>query len=123
MNERLKLGLAALGGVALTLVGGGIAATFHHMNRGPLGPLAEMDTNKDGVITKAEWLAGADTMFQQFDTNKDGKLVWSELPRGHHHGHHEGPGPGGDGPPPPPPATGAAQPAPAAPAAPTGNAI
>ena len=37
------------------------------------------DTNKDGVVDRAEWKAGQEARFKQLDTNKDGKLTQDEL--------------------------------------------
>src|SRR5215510_12833969 len=37
------------------------------------------DTNKDGVVDRAEWKAGQEARFKQLDTNKDGKLTQEEL--------------------------------------------
>ena len=37
------------------------------------------DTNKDGVVDRAEWDAGQDARFRQLDTNNDGKLSREEL--------------------------------------------
>ena len=37
------------------------------------------DTNKDGVVDKAEWNAGQEARFKRLDTNNDGKLSQEEL--------------------------------------------
>jgi Ca2+-binding EF-hand superfamily protein len=37
------------------------------------------DTNKDGVVERAEWKAGQETRFKRLDTNGDGKLGQEEL--------------------------------------------
>ena len=37
------------------------------------------DTNKDGFVDRAEWKAGQEARFKQLDTNKDGKLTKDEL--------------------------------------------
>ena len=41
--------------------------------------LMRYDTNKDGVVDRAEWKAGQEARFKQLDTNKDGKLTQDEL--------------------------------------------
>jgi hypothetical protein len=81
-------GVAAASVVATLVVGGAAMATMH----GPLGPFGRADLNTDGSITKAEWMQAADTRFQQFDANKDGKLVAAELPKRPHGHRHGGPG-------------------------------
>jgi len=40
--------------------------------------LQRLDTDKDGVISRAEWLAADDTRFDRCDANKDGKLAFGE---------------------------------------------
>ena len=37
------------------------------------------DTNKDGVVDRAEWKAGQEARFKRLDTNGDGKLTQEEL--------------------------------------------
>ena len=37
------------------------------------------DTNKDGVVDRAEWKAGQEARFKRLDTNSDGKLTQDEL--------------------------------------------
>jgi Ca2+-binding EF-hand superfamily protein len=37
------------------------------------------DTNKDGVVDRAEWKAGQEARFKRLDTNGDGKLTQDEL--------------------------------------------
>ena len=37
------------------------------------------DTNKDGVVDRAEWKAGQEARFKRLDTNSDGKLSEAEL--------------------------------------------
>lgn len=94
MKQIFKFAAAALGGVVVTVVAGGIA--FASMDHG-LGRLGPVDLNRDGVVTQAEWNQAATAHFQLLDTNKDGKLVVGELPPPHHgrHGGH-GFGPGRD---------------------------
>ena len=44
--------------------------------------LAKADTNNDGAITKAEYLADVDARFAKRDANKDGKISKEERPGG-----------------------------------------
>lgn len=94
MNNNLKLGGAALGGVLATLLAGGIAmASIHH----PMGPIGDADLDNNGEITRAEWVQQANKAFDELDTNKDGKIVVGEIPAPPHPGrghgpHHPGPG-------------------------------
>jgi hypothetical protein len=37
------------------------------------------DTNKDGMVDRAEWKAGQEARFKRLDTNGDGKLSQDEL--------------------------------------------
>lgn len=107
MHTNIKLGIAALGGVAATLA---VGAATHHFGRPPAGPFAMADANGDGEVTKAEWLQFSTARFEAFDRNKDGKLVIGEIPPRPREGHRGGPG-GRGGPdwgdaneaPPPPP--------------------
>ncbi len=39
-----------------------------------------LDTNQDGFISRAEWLAADNARFERCDTNKDGKLAFGECP-------------------------------------------
>jgi hypothetical protein len=41
--------------------------------------LMRYDTNKDGVVDRAEWKAAQEARFKQLDTNGDGKLTQDEL--------------------------------------------
>ena len=47
-------------------------------SRAPSG-LMRYDTNKDGVVDRAEWKAGQEARFKRLDTNGDGKLTQDEL--------------------------------------------
>lgn len=101
MNPKLKLATAALAGVVGTLVVGGIASAA--IGQPPMH-FRGADADKNGEITKAEWLAAATKSFEQIDANKDGKIVVGEIPpeRGPgRHGHHRFDDDRG---PPPPPA-------------------
>ena len=46
--------------------------------RAPSG-LMRYDTNKDGVVDRAEWKAGQEARFKRLDTNGDGTLTQDEL--------------------------------------------
>lgn len=87
MKALSKWASAAAAAIVTTVITSGVAlagvrAQPHpHPGRGPIGPLAEADANKDGEVTRAEWLKVATDRFAQLDQNKDGKIVWSELPR------------------------------------------
>lgn len=135
----MKLKFAALlAASALTFgTGAAMAAPQDHTPpkaehaRGPHHDI--MDFNKDGFISRDEWMKAAAARFDRFDVSKDGKISREEMRfgrfeemrrMGHRwhrggpggpHGHpgfgpgHQGPGgPGGPGhrmgPPPPPPA-------------------
>ena len=41
--------------------------------------VAEMDTNKDGAVSKEEWQAKGEKMFAEIDANKDSKLSEEEI--------------------------------------------
>lgn len=90
MNQFLKLGIAALAGIAATLAVGSVARS--HMDKG-LGHFAGADADGNGEITRAEWVNAANASFDKLDTNKDGKLIVGEIPREPRggpgrHGHH-----------------------------------
>jgi hypothetical protein len=55
------------------------AAGMHRHHRGHGDPLARMDANKDGVVTRAEAIAAADARFAKADTNNDGKITQDEV--------------------------------------------
>ncbi len=54
------------------------AAPADKGGRAPSG-LMRYDTNKDGVVDRAEWKAGQEARFKRLDTNGDGKLTQDEL--------------------------------------------
>jgi Ca2+-binding EF-hand superfamily protein len=60
----------------------------HWGGKGPM--FGQMDTDKDGKITKAEFTAAEDKMFQKLDTNGDGVITPDELAAMHHHRHQNG---------------------------------
>ena len=80
------------------------------MRHGGQGGPGFGDANKDGTITKAEFMAGPLAMFDKADTDKDGFVTADEMKaarsqmRDHMRGSMGKRGPGQDGPPPPPPA-------------------
>lgn len=45
---------------------------------GGMGMMMRADTNRDGVVTKAEATAAVAAMFDRFDTNKDGRIDQAE---------------------------------------------
>ncbi len=70
----------------------------HHGMHG--NPMAMMDTNHDGVLTEAESVAFAHTMFARMDANHDGKVTGDEMKTAHEkmEGDHDaGMGTGKDG--------------------------
>jgi hypothetical protein len=72
-----------------------------HRGPGVPGPMAE--ARRDGVVTKAEFMAGPLAMFDRADTNKDGFVTADELRAARQAMRGERRGPGRDLPPPPPP--------------------
>lgn len=77
-----------------TLLGGGAYAATQTAAPAAHGPM-RADTNKDGVITRAEAIAAAEARFAKADANKDGKLTGDELRAMRpHRGGHFGPGRG-----------------------------
>ncbi len=46
------------------------------------GPMARLDTNKDGKVSKAEFMNGPRPMFERMDTNKNGVIDQSEMAAG-----------------------------------------
>jgi Ca2+-binding EF-hand superfamily protein len=65
----------------------------HWGGKGP--QFGMMDTDKDGKVTKAEFTAAEDKMFQKLDTNGDGVITPDEMQAAHHH-HHDGQVPDGN---------------------------
>jgi len=64
-----------------------------HWGKGP--QFGMMDTDKDGKVTKAEFTAAEDQMFQKLDANGDGVITPDEMAAAHHH-HHDGQVPDGN---------------------------
>ncbi|MGH8050281.1 MAG: HvfA family oxazolone/thioamide-modified RiPP metallophore [Arenimonas sp.] len=60
----------------------GAKATEGKCGEGKCG-MSQADTNKDGVITKAEHTAQANSMFAAMDKNKDGKISSAEMKAKH----------------------------------------
>lgn len=76
--------LTLAAGVALACEGGPCPTVQSHFK--------ELDTNKDGVVTKAEFDAGHAKHFKSLDANHDGKITIEEMEAGHAQ-HHEMPPP------------------------------
>ena len=61
-------------------------------DRPPHPPM--LDTNKDGKVSKDEWMASPDPLFERADANKDGRLTREEAAAaargGREGGHHRG---------------------------------
>ncbi|MDB5433430.1 MAG: hypothetical protein JWP35_4546 [Caulobacter sp.] len=60
--------------LALVIAAAGMAATSAWAQAG----IASEDTNKDGVVTKAEHTAGAEARFKRMDMNHDGVVDATE---------------------------------------------
>lgn len=75
---------AALGATMLT----GVAQAGQQDTPAPrrAGPMAMVDANKDGVLTREEALAAADVQFARMDQNKDGKVDATEMRPSHRRG-------------------------------------
>ena len=54
------------------------APTTDRPSRGNSG-IMRYDTNKDGVVERAEWQAGQEARFRRLDASNDGKLTQDEL--------------------------------------------
>jgi hypothetical protein len=63
--------------VAALMVSGVAMANEHEGHKGPHA-MEKIDTNKDGVVSKAESQAFNDKRFDEMDTNKDGNLTKEE---------------------------------------------
>ncbi|MEP9357323.1 hypothetical protein [Sphingomonas sp. KR3-1] len=110
--NKLKLAVL-LAASALTSLSGGAALAQTRPAPAPQGQQAPrphhdmIDLNKDGVITKDEWMKAAAARFERFDVSKDGKLSREEMRfgrfeemrmhRSRGHGHVGPGGPGGRG--------------------------
>ena len=89
MDNQWKYAGVAGASILLTLA----AASWAGETPG-MGRLGRADTNGDGVVSHAEWMAAAEARFARLDANRDGKLDASELPRrghGRHGGRRDGP--------------------------------
>lgn len=73
MNKFLMLGIAA---VSMAVAAPAMAEAPKHKGKGDI--FAYHDTNKDGVITKDEFLAKAEERFGMLDTNGDGQVTKEE---------------------------------------------
>ena len=67
--------------MAATLGLGATAAMAEHHEGGDHkgGMMQKVDTNGDGVISKAEFMAKHEEMFAKMDANKDGNLSADEM--------------------------------------------
>ncbi|TNE65226.1 MAG: hypothetical protein EP335_05920 [Alphaproteobacteria bacterium] len=74
MIDKTRTKLVVISG--LLLVAGAAAADDK-----PRDMFADLDTNKDGVITHEEAMAKVRAKFAEFDKNKDGYLELAELPK------------------------------------------
>jgi Ca2+-binding EF-hand superfamily protein len=70
----------------------------HWGGKGPM--FGQMDTDKDGKVTKAEFTAAEDKIFQKLDANGDGVITPDEMQAAHRH--HHGQVPDGNAPAPAP---------------------
>ena len=77
LSASVLLLLAAAAGAALAAPDD-LPAPAERGGRAPSG-LMRYDTNKDGVVDRAEWKAGQEARFKRLDTNGDGKLSQDEL--------------------------------------------
>jgi hypothetical protein len=57
----------------------------HRGHRGDHGMMKDADANKDGKISKAEFVTGAEARFAKMDSNKDGFLDQSDRKDGKDH--------------------------------------
>src|SRR5689334_1259476 len=75
--------------IAATLLAGSSLALAHGPDGecgggpGKQARFEELDANKDGTVTKDEFLKGHAAHFDQADTNKDGKLTQEERAAAH----------------------------------------
>ena len=81
MSKKLIIGLIT-GFFALSL--GGMAIAKHHghhhgHHKGKMSLLKQADTNKDGIITKAELEAAQQKKFQSFDADNNGEVTKEEI--------------------------------------------
>jgi hypothetical protein len=74
------LGASLLSGTAFAAQTNPAPAPQDRPMRGDL--FGKADTNNDGIITKAEFLADVDARFATLDANKDGKISKEERPGG-----------------------------------------
>lgn len=58
----------------------------HHRGGDRHGLMGEVDSNNDGSVTRAEFVAAGDQMFQRLDANHDGQVTQAEADAGRHHG-------------------------------------
>ena len=85
MNKTIGFSLAALliAGSSVALAHGPEGECHGGKGRGPGAHFEELDANKDGSLSQAEFLAKGEAHFAQADTNKDGKLTKEERQAAH----------------------------------------
>lgn len=76
--------LLAAAGIAVLAGASGIALAQDRDRDGHRGGLFQSDSNSDGVVTRAEFDAGRDSMFARLDANSDGQLAREEMRAGRH---------------------------------------
>jgi EF hand len=57
----------------------GVVGSFVLSGATLAGDVAKLDTDQDGKVTQAEYIAGAKTSFEKLDANADGKVTAAEM--------------------------------------------
>ena len=78
MKKIMMLGAAILAMQALPAFAEG-PADGRHGGGGPGKFFERQDTDKDGVVSEAEFLAASKLKFAEMDTDKDGKITKAEM--------------------------------------------
>jgi EF hand len=58
----------------------------HRRGGGRHERMADLDANNDGTVSRAEFVAAGDQMFQRLDANQDGQVTQAEAEAGRRHG-------------------------------------